>query len=84
MTPTNIFKIKKGISIVLMISNSANNARLVSRKEMVKNAFENIKNKQYSIYIILKPLLMGGFFMFLLQNKRQHNTIIVLCRDGVA
>jgi hypothetical protein len=32
MTPTNIFKIKKGISIVLMISNSANNARLVSKK----------------------------------------------------
>jgi hypothetical protein len=44
MTPTNIFKIKKGISIVLMIFECANNARLVSKeKEMVKNAFENIE-----------------------------------------
>jgi hypothetical protein len=71
MTPTNIFKIKKGISIVLMIFGCANNARLVS-KENGQNAFENIeKNKQYCIYIILKPLLMGGFFMlicFSLQN----------------
>jgi hypothetical protein len=37
MTPTNIFKIKKGISIVDDFRNSANNARLVSKeKEMVK------------------------------------------------
>jgi hypothetical protein len=44
MTPTNIFKIKKGISIVLMISNCANNARLVSkRKGNGQNAFENIE-----------------------------------------
>jgi hypothetical protein len=31
MTPTNIFKIKKGISIVLMIFGT-NNARLVSKE----------------------------------------------------
>jgi hypothetical protein len=30
-------------------------------KKGIKNAFENIENKQYSIYIILKPLLMGVF-----------------------
>jgi hypothetical protein len=35
MTPTNIFKIKKGISIVLMVLERFNNTRLVS-KEMVK------------------------------------------------
>jgi hypothetical protein len=32
MTPTNIFKIKKGISCVDDFRNSANNARLVSKE----------------------------------------------------
>jgi hypothetical protein len=45
MTPTNIFKIKKRISIVFIdFRNSANNARLVSkRKGNGQNAFENIE-----------------------------------------
>jgi hypothetical protein len=71
MTPTNIFKIKKGISIVLMIFGIVliTQGWFPKEKEMVKNAFENIENKQYSIYIILS--LNGRFFMlicFSLQN----------------
>jgi threonine/homoserine/homoserine lactone efflux protein len=45
MTPTNIFKIKKGISIVLMIFGIVliTQGWFPKEKEMVKNAFENIE-----------------------------------------
>jgi threonine/homoserine/homoserine lactone efflux protein len=45
MTPTNIFKIKKGISIVLMIFGMVliTQGWFPKEKEMVKNAFENIE-----------------------------------------
>ena len=45
MTPTNIFKIKKGISIVLMIFGIVliTQGWFPKEKEMVKNVFENIE-----------------------------------------
>ncbi|WET00639.1 LysE family transporter [Flavobacterium sp. YJ01] len=47
MTPTNILKIKKGISIVLMVFGVALMVQgwFPKEKEMVKNAFEKIENK---------------------------------------
>ncbi|MBZ4035772.1 LysE family translocator [Flavobacterium sp. 17A] len=47
MTPTNILKIKKGISIVLMIFGLAliTQGWFPGEKEMVKNAFERIEKK---------------------------------------
>ncbi|WP_026727320.1 LysE family translocator [Flavobacterium denitrificans] len=47
MTPTNILKIKKGISIVLMVFGFALVIQgwFPKEKEMVKNAFEKIENK---------------------------------------
>jgi hypothetical protein len=44
MTPTNIFKIKKGISIVLMIFELITQGWF-QRKGNGQNAFENIENK---------------------------------------
>ncbi|MBU0942502.1 MAG: LysE family translocator [Bacteroidetes bacterium] len=46
MTPTNILKIKKGISIVLMIFGLVliTQGWFPKEKEMVKNAFHNIEN----------------------------------------
>ncbi|SEN69721.1 Threonine/homoserine/homoserine lactone efflux protein [Flavobacterium sp. CF108] len=47
MTPTNILKIKKGISIVLMVFGVVliTQGWFPKEKEMVKNAFEKIENK---------------------------------------
>ncbi|SHG52701.1 LysE family translocator [Flavobacterium defluvii] len=47
MTPNNILKIKKGISIVLMVFGVAliTQGWFPKEKEMVKNAFEKIENK---------------------------------------
>jgi len=47
MTPTNILKIKKGISIVLMVFGFALVIQgwFPKEKEMVKNAFERIEKK---------------------------------------
>ncbi|WP_343696156.1 LysE family transporter [Flavobacterium sp.] len=47
MTPNNILKIKKGISIVLMVFGVALMVQgwFPKEKEMVKNAFEKIENK---------------------------------------
>jgi threonine/homoserine/homoserine lactone efflux protein len=47
MTPTNIFKIKKGISIVLMVFGMVliTQGWFPKEKEMVKNAFENIEKE---------------------------------------
>ncbi|KAF2335898.1 LysE family translocator [Flavobacterium ginsenosidimutans] len=47
MTPTNILKIKKGISIVLMVFGFVLMIQgwFPKEKEMVKNAFEKIENK---------------------------------------
>lgn len=47
LTPPNILKIKKGISIVLMIFGVVliTQGWFPKEKEMVKNAFENIENK---------------------------------------
>ena len=47
MTPTNILKIKKGISIVLMIFGLVliTQGWFPKEKEMVKNAFQKIENK---------------------------------------
>ncbi|MFE3872340.1 LysE family translocator [Flavobacterium sp. ZS1P70] len=47
LTPTNILKIKKGISIVLMIFGVVliTQGWFPKEKEMVKNAFEKIENK---------------------------------------
>jgi hypothetical protein len=47
MTLTNILlKLKKGISVVLMVLNRFDNTRLVSKeKEMVKNAFPKIEKR---------------------------------------
>jgi threonine/homoserine/homoserine lactone efflux protein len=47
LTPTNILKIKKGISVVLMIFGFALMIQgwFPKEKEMVKNAFEKIENK---------------------------------------
>jgi threonine/homoserine/homoserine lactone efflux protein len=47
LTPPNIFKIKKGISIVLMIFGVVliTQGWFPKEKEMVKNAFEKIENK---------------------------------------
>jgi hypothetical protein len=58
MTPTNIFKIKKGISILMIFGIVLITQGWFQKKRKWSNAFENIENKQYSIYIILKPLLM--------------------------
>lgn len=48
MTPTNILKIKKGISIVLMIFGLVliSQGFFPNEKEMVKKAFQKIENKQ--------------------------------------
>lgn len=48
MTPTNILKIKKGISIVLMIFGLVliTQGWFPKEKEMVKNAFQKIENQQ--------------------------------------
>lgn len=48
MTPTNILKIKKGISIVLMVFGIALIIQgwFPKEKEMVKNAFQKIENKK--------------------------------------
>ena len=45
MTPTNIFKIKKGISIVLMVFGMIliTQGWFPKEKEMVKNAFQKIE-----------------------------------------
>jgi anaerobic C4-dicarboxylate transporter len=47
MTPTNIVKIKKGISIVLMVFGVVliTQGWFPKEKEMVKNAFERIEKK---------------------------------------
>ena len=47
LTPTNILKIKKGISIVLMIFGVVliTQGWFPKEKEMVKNAFDKIENK---------------------------------------
>jgi hypothetical protein len=47
LTPPNILKIKKGISIVLMIFGVVliTQGWFPKEKEMVKNAFEKIENK---------------------------------------
>ena len=47
MTPTNILKIKKGISIVLMVFGLVliTQGWFPKEKEMVKNAFQKIENK---------------------------------------
>ncbi|MDQ6469942.1 LysE family transporter [Flavobacterium sp. LHD-80] len=47
MTPTNILKIKKGISVVLMVFGFVLMIQgwFPKEKEMVKNAFEKIENK---------------------------------------
>lgn len=47
MTPNNILKIKKGISVVLMIFGFALVIQgwFPKEKEMVKNAFERIEKK---------------------------------------
>ena len=47
LTPTNILKIKKGISIILMIFGVVliTQGWFPKEKEMVKNAFEKIENK---------------------------------------
>ena len=67
MTPNNILKIKKVISIVLMIFGFVLIIQgwFPKEKEMVKNAFENIENHEfYRRYLYFKPLKLRGFFMF--------------------
>ena len=68
MTPNNILKIKKIISIVLMVFGFALMIQgwFPKEKEMVRNTFEKIE-KQLLITekYKFKPLILRGFFMFI-------------------